>query len=81
MPPTASTYINIRKNKILKNCVKNSTRAARKKVEGRSKNLALEKTQKNCKKLKQAKKIVKTFFTTKFEGGRHQRRVKKLGKL
>ena len=29
----------------------------------------------------QAKKIVKTFFTTKFEGGRHQRRVKKLGKL
>jgi len=29
----------------------------------------------------QAKKIVKTFFTTDFEGGRHQRRVKKLGKL
>ena len=29
----------------------------------------------------QAKKIVKTFFTTKFEGGRHQRRVNKLGKL
>ena len=32
-------------------------------------------------KTSQAKKIVKTFFTTKFEGGRHQRRVKKLGKL
>jgi len=31
--------------------------------------------------ISQAKKIVKTFFTTKFEGGRHQRRVKKLGKL
>lgn len=31
--------------------------------------------------MSQAKKIVKTFFTTKFEGGRHQRRVKKLGKL
>ena len=29
----------------------------------------------------QAKKIVKAFFTTDFEGGRHQRRVKKLGKL
>ena len=29
----------------------------------------------------QAKKIVKTFFTTDFEGGRHQRRIKKLGKL
>tara|TARA_B100001094_G_scaffold311502_1_gene347226 strand:+ start:356 stop:820 length:465 start_codon:yes stop_codon:yes gene_type:complete len=29
----------------------------------------------------QAKKIVKVFFTTDFEGGRHQRRVKKLGKL
>ena len=29
----------------------------------------------------QAKKIVKTFFTTKFEGGRHKRRVTKLGKL
>lgn len=29
----------------------------------------------------QAKKIVKTFFTTDFEGGRHQRRVNKLGKL
>lgn len=31
--------------------------------------------------ISQAKKIVKTFFTTDFEGGRHQRRVKKLGKL
>ena len=31
--------------------------------------------------MSQAKKIVKTFFTTDFEGGRHQRRVKKLGKL
>ena len=29
----------------------------------------------------QAKKIVKAFFTTYFEGGRHARRVKKLGKL
>ena len=29
----------------------------------------------------QAKKIVKAFFTTDFEGGRHQRRVNKLGKL
>jgi len=29
----------------------------------------------------QAKKIVKTFFTTDFEGGRHKRRVTKLGKL
>ena len=31
--------------------------------------------------MSQAKKIVNTFFTTDFEGGRHQRRVKKLGKL
>jgi len=31
--------------------------------------------------MRQAKKIVNTFFTTDFEGGRHQRRVKKLGKL
>ena len=31
--------------------------------------------------MSQAKKIVKAFFTTEFEGGRHQRRVKKLGKL
>jgi ribose 5-phosphate isomerase B len=31
--------------------------------------------------MSQAKKIVKAFFTTDFEGGRHQRRVKKLGKL
>ena len=31
--------------------------------------------------MSQAKKIVIAFFTTEFEGGRHQRRVKKLGKL
>ena len=31
--------------------------------------------------ISQAKRIVKTFFTTDFEGGRHQRRVNKLGKL
>ena len=31
--------------------------------------------------MSQAKRIVKAFFTTDFEGGRHQRRVKKLGKL
>ena len=31
--------------------------------------------------ISQAKKIVKTFFTTEFEGGRHKRRVTKLGKL
>ena len=28
-----------------------------------------------------AKYMVEAFFTEKFEGGRHQRRVKKLGKL
>ena len=31
--------------------------------------------------MSQAKRIVKAFFTTDFEGGRHQRRVKKLGQL
>tara|TARA_B100001248_G_scaffold262730_1_gene261789 strand:- start:12832 stop:13326 length:495 start_codon:yes stop_codon:yes gene_type:complete len=29
----------------------------------------------------QSKKIIETFLTTKFEGGRHKKRVEKLGKL
>jgi len=31
--------------------------------------------------MSQAKKIVKAFFTTEFEGGRHKRRVKKLERV
>jgi len=31
--------------------------------------------------MSQAKNIVKAFFTTEFEGGRHKRRVKKLEKV
>ena len=34
-----------------------------------------------CTSAGKCKKIINTFLTTEFEGGRHEKRVKKLGKL
>ena len=56
MPPTASTQINIRKNRKFKIVLKNSTRAARKKVEISSPQKKPKKTKKKHKKLKKVKK-------------------------